>query len=123
MTSIGLSDLIQQVKQELLPNPNDDHPFLFVDSIELELKVAISKDAKGKIKIDIFSIGGAEVGGGGSHQRMQTVKLKLSSLFDKAELLELYKNTNSPDVMPAMSKAKDRLMKGSEQGSAEDTVG
>ncbi|KYC36507.1 hypothetical protein WA1_43235 [Scytonema hofmannii PCC 7110] len=77
--SIELAELIQQVKEDLLSVApgNDkpgtacvkgdrDAPFLFVESVELELQVTIKRTgkagAKGSVKINVLGVGG-EIGG------------------------------------------------------------
>lgn len=123
--SIGLTDLINQVKQELLAtalNSDDSVPFLYVDSIELELQVAVSKTGEGGVKIDVLSVGGAELGGTVAQEKVQTVKVSLSSLFDREQLLDYYKATQSDDVMTSLHRNMKAVMKGVDQGSADDAV-
>ncbi len=77
--SIELAELIQQVKEDLLSVApgNDkpgtacakgdrDAPFLFVESVELELQVTVKRTgkagAKGSVKINVLGTGG-EIGG------------------------------------------------------------
>ena len=122
---IGLTDLIEQVKRELLasaPEKADSFPFLFVDSIELELQVAVSWSGNGGVKIEVLSIGGGEIGGEIERERIQTVKVTLSSLFDKKQLMEYYKVTHPNDVLMAVNENMKAVFKGDNQGSAEDTV-
>jgi hypothetical protein len=85
--SIGLAELIQQVKRELLMPAEDesDIPFLSVDSVELELQVTVKKEGKGEVKIYVL-----ELGGGGSRDDVQKVKVKLSPLVNKENLLKIY---------------------------------
>ncbi|ARV59046.1 hypothetical protein BZZ01_10720 [Nostocales cyanobacterium HT-58-2] len=70
---IELAELIQQVKEDLLsvtPGNDKDAPFLFVESVELELQVTVKQTgkagAKGSIKINVLGSGGetsGELGG------------------------------------------------------------
>jgi hypothetical protein len=68
--SITLSQLIDQVREELLTprqaaTPEAIYPFLFVDEVELELAVTVSDkvDGLGKVTIHIAEIGsGVEKG-------------------------------------------------------------
>ncbi len=51
---IGLTELIEQVKQELLttsPENENDIPLLSVDSVELELQVTVKNEGKAGIKV------------------------------------------------------------------------
>ncbi len=92
---IGLAELIEQVKRELLNNyPSDkkDIPFLSVDSVELELQVTVKKEGKGGIKINVLQLGGGELSGGASRDDVQKVKVTLSPLLKKEQLLGIYKN-------------------------------
>jgi hypothetical protein len=115
--SIGLADLIQQVKQDLLstvPGKSADAPILFVESVELELKVAVRQEGKGGIKIDVLSIGGGEVGGAVSQDKTHTVKVKLSPLFDKARLMEFYETLHSNEIPSSVKLSLAALLKGSD---------
>ncbi|NEO57797.1 MAG: hypothetical protein F6K54_34920 [Okeania sp. SIO3B5] len=85
--SIGLAELIEKVKAELL-NPAKNPRFLFVDNVELELQVVVRKDAKTGLKIDVLGIGGAKVGADVEQRNIQRVKVSLSPVFTKEELKE-----------------------------------
>ena len=85
---IGLSELIQQVKQELLtvnPDKADDPPVFFVESVELELQVTVKKDAKAGIKVYVL-----EAGGGIGQDEVQKVKVNLTPLLTREEVRKLY---------------------------------
>lgn len=113
--SIGLTDLIQQVKRDLLATVSGesaDAPILFVESVELELKVAVKQEGAGKIKIDVLSIGGGEVGGAVSQDKTHTVKVKLSPLFDKERLMEFYQALHPDQVPASVKRSLDALLKG-----------
>lgn len=115
--SIGLAELIQQVKQELLstiPGESTDAPILFVGSVELEIKVTVSREGGGKVKVDVLSVGGGELGGGLKREDVHTVKVSLSPLFDKERLMEFYQ-TLHPDKVPAsVKRSLNALMKGTD---------
>lgn len=109
--SIGLAELIQQVKKELLspaPESDTDIPILAVDSVELELHVTVKKEAKAGIKIYVL-----EMNGGGSRTDVQKVKLKLSPLFDKKQLLALYKKRYPEQWPELLEKNLNATTKGS----------
>jgi hypothetical protein len=130
--SIGLPDFIQQVKHDLLsvaPGKDQEAPFLFVESVELELQVMVKRtakgSAKGNIKINVLGTGG-EVGGdlGGDLGRddVHKVKVKLSPLFDKERMLEFYQTLHS-DTMPTTVKNSLRgLLKGDEESNLDDEL-
>jgi Trypsin-co-occurring domain 2 len=125
--SIGLAEFIQQVKQDLLsvaPGKEKDAPFLFVESVELELQVTVKRTgkagAKGSIKIEVLGTGGEiglEAGGDLGRDDVQKVKVKLSPLFDKDYLLKTYKDIHSEQVLPVVNKSIDALFKGDEESN------
>lgn len=120
--SIGLAELIQQVKQELLstiPGESSDAPILFVGAVELELKVTVSREGRAGVKIDVVSIGGGELGGNLKQEDVHTVKVSLSPLFDKERLMEFYQTLHSNQVPTAIKQSLDALLKG-EEGNLAD---
>jgi hypothetical protein len=121
--SIGLSELIEKIKTELLAPPHKDKevPFLFVESVELELQVTVKRDGKAGVKVDVLSVGGAELGGGLGQDNVQRVKVKLSPLFDKSKVIEFYRKLYPGEEFNLIKKSLDTL-KGDSQGSADDGV-
>ncbi|MBW4468955.1 MAG: hypothetical protein KME45_00955 [Stenomitos rutilans HA7619-LM2] len=112
---IGLAELIQQVKQELLtPAESEgvDFPLLAVDSVELELQVTVKKEGKGGVKIYVL-----EVGGGGSRDDVQKVKVTLSPLLTKEMLLDLYRKRHPEQLKEFVAQNLEGLMKTVEDGS------
>jgi hypothetical protein len=110
---IGLAELIQQVKQELLtisPSNEQDVPFLGVDSVELELQVTVKKEGKGGVKIYVL-----EVGVGGSRDDVQKVKVTLSPLVNKATLLEAYSKKNSDGWAKLLEQSLKGVTKGNDE--------
>ncbi|NNJ09911.1 hypothetical protein EKD04_006185 [Chloroflexales bacterium ZM16-3] len=92
MREIGLDEVINQVKRELLtPNPaakaNDPYPLFMIDKIELEIATRISVSADGSIKFSV--IGGAEAGVGvsRSEERSHVVRVSLSPVLTREELV------------------------------------
>ena len=118
---IGLSELIDQVKQELLTPPDKDGepPVFFVDSVELELQVTAKREGNAGVKIDVVSIGGGEAGGALSQEKTHTVKVTLSPLFEKAKLVEWFKDVRGDQVMPTVARSLDALMKGNDEDLAD----
>ncbi|MDA0265487.1 MAG: hypothetical protein O2890_12835 [Cyanobacteria bacterium] len=118
---IGLTELIEQVKQDLLtpPTPNSEPPILFVESVELELQVTAKREGTAGIKIDVLSIGGGEAGGALSQEKAHTVKVKLSPLFEKAQLVQWYKDLRGDQVLPAVNSSLDALIKGNDENLAD----
>ena len=117
----GLSELINQVKQELLTPPDKDGepPVFFVDSVELELQVTAKREGNAGVKIDVVSIGGGEAGGALSQEKTHTVKVTLSPLFEKAKLVEWFKDVRGDQVMPTVARSLDALMKGNDEDLAD----
>ena len=109
---IGLSELIDQVKRELLstsPDKEQELPLLCVDSIELELQVTVKKEGRTGFKIYVL-----ELGGGASRDDVQKVKVKLSSLFTRKQLLAIYKNKYSERWDEVMEQGAKSSMKGND---------
>lgn len=87
--TIGLAELIDQVKQELLtqrPGSGSTVPFFSVDQVTLELKVTVSKAGKAGLRIHVI-----EVGGNLSREDVHTIQVTLTPLVSKEERIQLYK--------------------------------
>jgi hypothetical protein len=109
---IGLAELIEQVKKELLttsPSNEKDIPFLSVDSVELELQVTVKKEGKGGVKIYVL-----EVGAGGSRDDVQKVKVTLSPLLNKETLLKAYYQKYPERWQEFLKTSVEALTKGSD---------
>jgi len=132
-SSIGLAEFIQQVKQDLLsvaPGKDKDAPFLFVESVELELQVTVKRTAKtsGKagIKINVLGTGGelgVEAGGDLGRDEVHKVNVKLSPLFDKERLMEFYQTLHSDQVPTTVKNSLAGLLKGDEESNIVDDLG
>lgn len=131
--SIGLAEFIQQVKQDLLsvaPGKDKDAPFLFVESVELELQVTVKRTgkagAKGSIKINVLGTGGeiaVEGGGELGREDVHKVNVKLSPLFDKERLLEFYQTLHPDLVLQTVKKSVDGILKGDGESNLNDDLG
>jgi hypothetical protein len=112
---VGLAELIEQVKRELLSteiNSEADIPLFSVDDLTLELNVTVRKEGKGGLKIYV-----AELGGGVSREDVQKVKVTLSPLLSRQERIDLYKRLYPhrwTKIEHAITKA---TIKGDEEGS------
>jgi Trypsin-co-occurring domain 2 len=132
-SSIGLAEFIQQVKEDLLsvaPGKEKDAPFLFIESVELELQVTVKRTgkvgAKGSVKINVLGTGGeigGEVGGDISHDAVHTVKVKLSPLFDKDDLIKSYETQHPDKIRATVKNSLAGLMKGDEESNLIDDLG
>jgi hypothetical protein len=89
---IGLAELIDKVKEELLCKVDPKKPPMFkLEKVELELNVTVTREekneAKGELKVWVFSIGaGANETGG--RQDVQKIKVTLDPLFTKDAYLK-----------------------------------
>ncbi|KAB8320492.1 hypothetical protein SD81_002540 [Tolypothrix campylonemoides VB511288] len=114
---IGLAELIEQVKRELLStylsnetsSNKTDVPFFSVDSVELELQVTVKKEGKGGVKIYVL-----EVGGGASRDDVQKVKVTLSPLLKKEQLLGIYNKLYPERWQEFLKTSVEALTKGNE---------
>jgi len=79
---IGLQELMYQVKKELLArSPDDPVPLFYVEGVELELRVVARKEGQAGIKLYVV-----DIGGGGGHERAQTVRVRLRPLYSCEEM-------------------------------------
>jgi Trypsin-co-occurring domain 2 len=116
-TEIGLAELIQQVKQELLttyPDSENDTPLLCVDSVELELQVTVKKEGGGGVKINVLQFGGGELSGKVSRDDVQKVIVKLSPLLSKEQLLKAYYQKNPEKWRKFLDKTLEGTLKGND---------
>ncbi|MBN3905192.1 MAG: hypothetical protein HWQ35_00950 [Nostoc sp. NMS1] len=116
-TEIGLAELIQQVKQELLatyPDDENDTPLLSVDSVELELQVTVKKEGGGGVKINVLQFGGGELSGKVSRDDVQKVIVKLSPLLSKEQLLKAYYHKNPEKWRKFVDKTLEGTLKGND---------
>lgn len=132
-SSIELAEFIQQVKEDLLsvtPGKDKDAPFLFVESVELELQVTAKRTgkagAKGSVKINVLGTGGkvgGEIGGDIGREKVQKVKVKLSPLFDKDRLMKFYQTLHRDKVPATVKNSLAGLLKGDEESNLNDDLG
>ena len=130
---IELAELIQQVKEDLLsvtPGKDKDAPFLFVESVELELQVTVKRTGKagvkGSIKINVLGSGGevgGEIGGDRAQDRTHKVKVKLSPLFDKERLVKFYEQVYSENMPATVKNSITGLFKGDEESNLNEDLG
>lgn len=114
--SIGLAELIEQVKRELLSTENNSEtniPLFSVDDLTLELNVTVRKEGKGGLKLYVV-----ELGGGVAHDAVQKVKVTLTPLLSKQERIDFYKK-HYPDQW---AKVADAVTKAAMKGDEEQSV-
>lgn len=110
---IGLAELIEQVKRELLSNTSDKQtevPLFSVDKVELELQVTVRREGKAGLKLYVF-----QLGGGGSRDDVQKVKVTLSPLLSKEVLLGIYRKRYPERLSELADKSIEGLTKGSNE--------
>lgn len=121
LNSIGLAELIEHIKQELLSTKTDAEkaiPLFSVDQVTWELQVIARKEGKAGIKVFVAELGGKE-----SHNDMQKVTVTLSPLLSKEEQITLYK-TRYPEKFKVLENTSiEGLLKGSECESLSETLG
>jgi uncharacterized membrane protein YdbT with pleckstrin-like domain len=78
-----------------------------VDEVELELQVTVKKEAKGGVKIYVL-----DLGGGGSRDDVQKVKVKLSPVIDKETLLKLYRKRHPERLEKLVERGIEGTFKG-----------
>ena len=124
METIGLQDVIEQVKSELLArNPaaaaRDAYPLFHIDRIELEIETRISRSADGSVKLTVLDF---ELNAGGStaRERGHVVRLSLTPLLSREALLaEALKDERSRQIIS--SDSQRALLRGEHGLAGDDT--
>ena len=83
--TIGLQELLAQLRGELAQETPDSPKFFFIEGAELELHVDVKREAKGGIRISILQFGGVEGEAGGSWEKGHKITLKLRPLITYEE--------------------------------------
>lgn len=107
---IGLAELIEQVKHELLSTASDQEteiPLLSVDQVELELQVTVRREGKAGLKFYVVEAGGSE-----SRDDVQKVKVTLSPLLNKEMRLNLFKKLHPNALSEFIDKSDKAFNKG-----------
>ncbi len=108
--TIGLAEYIEKVKQDLKQfSVADEDKWLAIEEIEIEFSVVATKEGGGSgkfsFKLGVPMVGetGVEVGAEGKlgREKVQTVRLKLSPLLDKAEIIEGLSAEQMADIKEA----------------------
>lgn len=106
MQEIGLQELIDQVKQELLAPNKDPNPLFFIDKIELEMAVKVTKEADGNIKISVLNFFEGGAGGSLTRERGHVVKVSISPLLERDEIVKKFKD--DPHTHEAIKRASQK---------------
>lgn len=109
---IGLTELIYQVKKELLSPESrwgDPVPLFAVEEIQLEIAVSVSREGEAGINIQVLSLGG-----GVSRADAQTVRVTLRPLRSREELIAELRQRD-PQLFASMAEESLNLLKGAQQ--------
>ena len=107
---VGLTELIHQVKRELLSpesRRDDPVPLFAIDEIQLEVAVSVSREGQAGINIQVLN-----VGGGLAREDAQTVRVTLRPLRTREELIAELKERD-PQLFARMTEESLILLKGS----------
>ena len=109
MEEIGLQELIFQVKRELLaPNPaqraKDPYPLFFIDRVELEIAVKVTKTRNDGIKLTVLDFAEVNADRSIARERGHVVKVSLSPLLSKEEIVaEALKDPHAREMVEQRS--------------------
>lgn len=116
MQEIGLQELIEQVRKELLAPSNSPDPIFFIDRVELELAVKVVKEAQGGVKVTVIGIVEGNLGASAGGEQGHIVKVSLSPLLSREAILnEVLTDPKKEEYL--MKYMKRAFLKG------EDTAG
>jgi Trypsin-co-occurring domain 2 len=110
--SIGLAELIEKVKSELLSKESGadgTEPLFSVEEVTLELQVTVRKEGNAGVKIYVI-----EAGGNVSRSDVQVVTVKLTPLLSKEDRIRVFKELH-PNEWKAIEAAS---VKGSLKGAS-----
>lgn len=115
---IGLEELIEKVRQELLSTErkSGEVPFLSVDEVSLELQVTIQKEGEAGIKIHVIQLGGKV-----SRDDVQTIKVTLTPLLSKEERLKQFERQYPGGVAAAAAAVAEASVKATVKGSSKES--
>jgi len=118
---IGLADLINKIKHELLSLETDEKenvPLFSVDEVELELQVTVTKEAGGGLSIQVIQLGARL-----ERYDVQTVRVTLTPLLEKAARLQ-YLKTKYPEMWQEIKEGQIQgTIKGGDKNSLDDFYG
>jgi hypothetical protein len=81
---LGISELIQRIKQDLLITQSSTEPALFsIDEITLELNFTINGDIDSGFDLGVVTLGSTV-----SEERVQKIVLKMTPLVSKQQVVE-----------------------------------
>lgn len=108
--TIGLAELIEKVKSELLSQElgaDGTEPLFSVDEVTLELQVTVKKEGKAGLKVYVV-----EAGGGASRSDVQVVRVKLTPLLSKEERIRVFQNLHPGEWKAIEAASVKGVLKG-----------
>ena len=112
---ITLSNLINQVRNELLSNMQDiSHPLFLVEKVEIELQIGVTIEGSGGIKVTVLPI---EAGASVSREKSHTIKLTLAPILTQEDQRELLQQQS--EVWEGVKKASALALRKSVELSGE----
>jgi hypothetical protein len=104
---LGVSELIQRVKQDLLAAQSSSEPDLFsIDEITLEVNFTVDGDIDSGFDLGIVTLGSKI-----SEERVQRIILKMTPLVSKQQLLDTI-NQDSQKAKAIVTASSERLIRG-----------
>jgi hypothetical protein len=125
MDEIGLPDLIDQVKRELLaPNPaaraRDPYPLLAIEAIELEIAIKVTRSTDGSVKLSVLDAAEVNVGRSTTREHAHIVRVKLTPLRTKEEMLAELNLSPSQQHEQAINSVRLTLRGPANQSTGDD---
>jgi hypothetical protein len=105
--SLGLTELIQRIRQDLLMKQAQNEPDLFsIDEVTLEINFTISGDIEGGFDLGVVTLG-TDV----SEERVQKVVIKMTPLVSKQQLISAL-NQNPEMAQATLDISSRKLFRG-----------
>lgn len=101
--SLGITELIQRIKQDLLDEQVNNTPKLFsIDEVNLEINFVISGDISSGFDFSVVTLGSKV-----SEERIQKITIKMSPLVSKQQLIdEINKDNNKAKTIIDLTSKK-----------------
>jgi hypothetical protein len=101
--SLGITELIQRIKEDLLDEKAQNTPELFsIDEVNLEINFVISGDISSGFNFSVVTLGSKV-----SEERIQKVAIKMSPLVSKQQLIdEINKDSSKAKTIIDLSSKK-----------------
>lgn len=108
--TIGLTELIRRIKNDLLAENDHAQPDLFsIDEVTLEVNFVINGDIDSGFNFGVVALG-SQI----SEERIQKVTIKMTPLVSKSQLLEKI-NGNAQKSQKTIKASSEYLIRGTSQ--------